>query len=440
MSLKEKKFSRKTILSFVLLQVLWVILLAVSILFPLATVVTLIPLIVLTALFHIKNCRANLLIMIVAQVTVAFASRGDIIIILFSLTMVMGTLAMLWGLKYRSYKVGAGLSSLVMVLVALSTLLFYFVIQLIQGEDVRLYQVVGNYVLSAISLENANSVVASTGSQLRLIARFYYAFSQGTPAAIADYYNFNAPAIIMFNDRVMSWAENGTIFYDIMSAAAFMGIFSFLLISLVNWKTSNIKIESNWAFTVITEPVKFKDMRLGKKYFLYFFLPSLVVMSIGWISSLANPMENISTITSATVNIFITIPTGFAAFALLTHSIDRIKLRRIKIPLFITLGGLFLAAMVMPIVMFAISFLGLADSLINVRKLLNYAFAPLSKEELEMRRKEIEKKVEEEKMKRKKDYDVFKKIERKDDPLEIENLENILDTMEEEEDESNIDK
>jgi len=428
---KERAFSNKVILSFVLLQLLWVALLAVSVLFPLAAILTIIPIIALTTLFHIKNCRVNLIVLIATKITASIVSNGDVIVVLFAFVTVFSTLGMLWGLKWRSYKVGAGISALLVIVLTLTTILIY---TLIVGESP--YEFAWNYVEYSLVSEG---VVFVPHSQIRLVARFYYAINHGAPAAIFNYELYNTRAVEVFQARVVEWSET-TIFYHIMSAATFIGIFTYLLIKLGYVKTKNLKFTSNWAFTVVTEPVKFKDMRLDRKFFLYFFLPSLAIMLTGFIASLSGNGGLESTM-AAIVNVVITIPTGFASFALLVHSLDRIKLKRIKVPFFVILGILFVWAMLNSTVMLVVSFLGLADSLINVRKLLDYAFAPIPKEELEKRKKEIEKKVEEEKQKRakEKEYDVFKKIERVDDPLKIDNLETII--MEDEEDnESNFDE
>ncbi|MDR2202418.1 MAG: hypothetical protein LBP26_06660 [Clostridiales bacterium] len=345
---------------FYIAEFLWFSLVITSVLFPLFFIVSFVPVIILTSLFFIKNVRFNLFILVIALTAASAAGGGDFVTVLFSVLIISGCIGVIWGLNHRSYKIGAGLCALVMLASGLMPLVFYPV-----GYRKKPTDFASDY--AAAEADKVGTVLGA-GSQLRAAARIYYRFfydGDGVQKLDKSHAGYQAEANRKFADSVGEWGAED-IFFDFMGLFSVAAIFSFLAVFLINRRTKRHKVGSPSGFAVKTCAARLCDMRLNRRFCLYVFFPAFAFSFLGYIKPL-------STVTAAVFNAAVTVPCAFAAFTLLLHTLNRIPAGKLKGALFAVwvLGAATCAAF--PLALFYVSFLGLADAVLDVRVLLSYA-------------------------------------------------------------------
>lgn len=354
-------------ITLITLQAVWFLLLISSVLFPLFFLVSFIPLLGLTTIFYIKNIRLNFYFMLVILVSVCVIRQGDFAYVLFTVLMFAGLIGLLWGLKWRSYLAGAGITSLIMIAFIILMFVIYCPLNNKNPQDFIMDYAAGSAA--------GDSVVFSTDSQFKSLSKSLY-------------YNYNEKGFIRLEpqdegydqDRIRVFKaimQKGvdSIYSYISTVGAVVGMSSFILVYLINKKTPKLTLKSFHEFIVHTEPIEFRNMRLNRKYFVYVFLPALVF----WILSLFNAFSVLNPVALAIYCAFSTAPGAAAALSFIYHTVGRIKIKSFKVYLYALWWVLTAFVTLFPFAAFIVSFLGILDSVIPLRRVFDAIFK--SKEE-----------------------------------------------------------
>lgn len=114
--------------------------------------------------------------------------------------------------------------------------------------------------------------------------------------------------------------------------------------------------------------VKLEDMRLGRAYFLGGILPALLF-------SLFTLYEPMRPIVRTVFNLFITLPTAFCGITLLYHTAARFSGKRKVIAVIVFWFVMTVSAIFYEWGLLILGFIGFADVVLNVRRLLDWALS-----------------------------------------------------------------
>ncbi len=158
--------------------------------------------------------------------------------------------------------------------------------------------------------------------------------------------------------RFVQKETHTTLLWYACGYAVFTGGITFLLAKSETEKTKLSYLTNEYP--------RINEMRLNRQYVFIVFLPALVFCLFALIPEM-------KPITLAAFNVLVGIPCAFAGWTLLLHCFDRAKGKAFYV-LRVTFIILSLASCVFYDVGFtAFMFLGFADSVLNVRKMLDYA-------------------------------------------------------------------
>ena len=111
------------------------------------------------------------------------------------------------------------------------------------------------------------------------------------------------------------------------------------------------------------------NITLGRKYLLVVFLPVLLLNLIAFIVT-RSTVTDLSFLSSALMQSLVTVPGFVAANSLFLYFILKIKRNSLKIILLAAICLLFLISIVMWMVMLFVSLIGIADAILDIRKII----------------------------------------------------------------------